>query len=459
MLNCRNNLQKNSARTLPTEFDIRSLWLLGLILLLLSGCAGQHEVAHPPANTMESPLSYLTARPNKDFQQAYSDYQRGEQAKARAGFQKILKKAPDYFPANLGIGYTYLAESNFDLAEKYIQKALDKAAGYPQAYFAMSQVYESRQDYDQALASLNQVMAIAADYPGLQQSRDIMKLKATEMHLSRGRALSDSDPEEAVRNFELARQLAPEIPEIPLEIGRVYIKENQCEQALPFLQEADTTMDSNVEVKSDLFNCYADLQKYDEAMQVYEALALIKPGDADMQKRVQSIRRILALRKLPEEYQMIPTTDRVTRSQLAAYLVLNLEFLKKYNSGMPSSIIVDTLDNWAKSEIQKVVDLGIMDIFPNRTFQASAAITKLELAKAASRILEILEADHRVNVEPSDTIIPDLARSNIYYPMVAHTLGAGVISLDNDGKFNVNRPVAGAELISMVNRFQALMER
>jgi tetratricopeptide (TPR) repeat protein len=424
---------------------------------LFWGCAESVRV-NPPRTTLVDPLAYVQIRPTSAFREAYRIYQKGEQPKARIAFQKILKKSPDYYPADLAMAYTYLAEGNLDQAEPYIQKALNYAPDYSQAHFALAQVYESHQDYENALASLDEIEKTDPDYPELHQMRNILKLKATEVHLSEGKRLADTDPETAIRHFQEAEQLAPEIAEIPLQIADVYLKHGQCTEAVPFLEQADQAMPDNVDVKTRLFNCYADLEQYELALAEYNDVSLLKPGDAAMQKRVQGIKHTLALRALPQEYQSIPTTEQITRGQLAAYLALNLEFLKKYSTEGLSSIIVDTLDNWDKAQIQKIVDLGIMDLFPNRTFQSSQPITKLELAKAASRILEILEAGKKVSVPSADTQIPDVPAGSVYFPMVSKPVEAGVISLDNDGRFNAYRPVAGSELISMVKRFQALME-
>lgn len=55
-------------------------------------------------------------------------------------------------------------------------------------------------------------------------------------------------------------------------------------------------------------------------------------------------------------------------------------------------------------------------------------------------------------------IIDDVPNGNIYHGMVTKTLQAGVLSLDTDGRFHMNRPVSGAEAQSVVNRLQVLSE-
>lgn len=425
--------------------------------LLVWGCAETARI-NPPKGTLVDPFSNIDVRPTSEFREAYRFYESGDQAKARFALKKILGKTPSYYPAELALAYTYLAEGNLEQADTCIQKTLSYAPTYAQALFVQAQLLESRQDFDAALASLDEIEKAQPEYPELHQTRNILKLKATEMHLGEGKRLADSDPEAAIRHFQTAEQLAPEIAEIPLQIADVYIKHNQCADAVPILEQADQATPDNADIKSRLFDCYNELGQYDQALAKYSELSLLKPPTAEMQKKVQDIKHTLAFRALPQEYQAIPTTEQITRGQLAAYLMLNLEFLKKYSTEGPSNIIVDTLDNWAKVQIQKAVDLGIMDLFPNRTFQPSQPITKLELAKAASRLLEILEAGNSIHVTYTDATIPDIPAGNVYFAVVSKPVEAGVISLDNDGRFNAHRPVAGSELISMIKHFQALME-
>ncbi len=149
----------------------------------------------------------------------------------------------------------------------------------------------------------------------------------------------------------------------------------------------------------------------------------------------------------------------MSRAQLAAYLVINLEILQKYSSENPQ-IIVDIIQHWAQSYIQKVVNLGIMDVFPNRTFQPNQPVSKLELAKAASRVMEIIEMNgrHRYPADAGPAVIPDVPPGHMHYGLISKPVAAGILSLDGDGRFHGSRRVSGSEAISVVNRLKALTE-
>jgi tetratricopeptide (TPR) repeat protein len=455
MWKSQDNLQKKFA----VSQYLRGL-LTALCVIFVVACAENKAALNPPKAGLQDPYAFVNGSPSSLFRDAYRDYQQGKQANARRTFEKILNKSPNDPPANLAVGYTYLADGNTDTAEKYIEQALQSDPDYPQAHFALSEIYESRQDYDDALTELDLVATLKPEYPGIGQERNVMKLKAAEKHMNLAKQLAQTDPQAAVDHYKAVEKLAPEITQIPLEIADVYLNQNDCTSALPYLEQADKDLPGNVEVKSRLFRCYYDLQQYEPALKTYQELTVLVPPNAELQKKAQEIHKTLALRALPEEYWNIATAEQVNRAQLAALIMTKLEFLQEYRVE-ESAIITDTLDHWAKPYIQKVVDLGIMDLSPNRTFAPYRSITKLELTKAASRILEILQSkkDVHLNLNASGPVpIPDIPESNVYYSMVSRTLAAGVVSLDNDGRFDPYRTVTGAEAMSMINHFLALLE-
>ena len=410
---------------------------------------------HPPKSTLENPYEFLDRHPDPAFQQAYAAYQEGDQSKARTEFTKILQKSPDDFALQLAIAYTYLAEQDSAAAESAARQALQSNQDYAQAHFFLASIYESRQDYDNALKELDEVNRINPTYPGTQQSRNILRIKATEAHINEAHRLADTDTAGALQQYKLAEQLAPEITQIKVEIANSLLKQKNCEDAVPYLQQV---IEDNPDLKLPLADCLADLGRNEDALEIYNDLSAAHPEDSDLQAKVKSTQRAIAMSQLPEEFQQISTSAEISRAQLAALLVTNLDVLEKYNP--PSTqIIVDILNHWAAPFIQKMVELQIMDLFPNRTFEPSQPLTKVELAKAGNRILEILANEGKTIPENQQaTEIPDVPISNIYYPMISKVLSAGVLTLDADGRFHPSRPVSGAEALSMVNHLKSLSE-
>lgn len=449
MWKSRRNWQNASAALLFPDL------LLLLLVLAMTGCVP--VTLRPPKAGFENPLANLDTNPGKAYFGGYAAYQKGDQIQARKQFQKRLESSREYYPAYLAIAYTYLAEDNMNSAERYVEKALELAPDYPQAHYARAYLLEARQEYDASLDELDTVLRLNPDYPSAQQQHNIVRLKATELHLMEARRLAATDPEQALAHYKRVEGLASEIPELPLETARLLVRQGNCAEAVPYLRTAVERMPDETAPRALLADCLAELGELEETLRAYQELAALDPRNHTLMQKIKAVEKTIAARKLPEEYQAIPTASQATRAQLAALLVVELDFLEQFQAP-GSEIIPDILDNWAQNYIRKVVDLGIMDLYPNRTFQPQQALTRVELAKAASRLLEILEA---AGIKPpayEPVSIPDLPGSNIYYSMVSKALSSGAISLDADGRFHPSRAVSGAEILSMVNRLKTFAE-
>jgi tetratricopeptide (TPR) repeat protein len=461
MLNCRKNSLKEFAST-PFRnhfFQAKRARILILsAILALTYCAPKVKAPIEPRIPLENPMSFLNAPKDPVFEQTYAIYEKGDYRKAREKFQKIVHQDPKHFPSFLAIGYTYLAEGNLDFAEKEVLHALELKPDYLQAHFAMGHILEVRQSYDQALAEFQMIARTHPDYPGLQQNLSLVKLKATEMHLNEAHKVAQSDPDRAIRELKVVEQLAPEVPQVAEEIAGIYLQQQNCKDAIPYLQTATGLSPDDIQIKRKLGGCLLQEQDYDAALVIYQELSSREPGNQELVAKIHDIQEQIAIRKLPEEFQTISSAPQISRAQFAALLMIQLDVLDRFTA-QDSKIIVDTFGHWAQSYIQKTVNLGIIDLFPNRTFQPELPITRLELAKAASRILEIIKPNQDIQPATSETSIPDISSDNVYYSMISRALSAGLISLDGDGRFHPSRAVSGPEAISMVNRVKNMAGR
>lgn len=450
----RKNWLTGSVNILCPELSL----LLFILIFSLTACAPAVQL-NPPKTPLQHPARSANLPVSPDFNKGYAEYQKGNQPKARQEFEKILKKSPEYYAADLAISYTYLAEGAPDSAERYVRSALEKAPDYTQAHWILSQILEMKQDYAGAVEELNQVERLDPEYTGLEQTRKILHLKATEQYLTEARKLAESNPAEALQYYEKAEALAPEISQIPLEIAQIYLKRGNCDEGLKYLEKSKEQLPDEPAVLIPYADCLYDLEDYQRALAIYEKVQSIAPDPA-VESSLQKTRKRIEFLAMPREYQDISRTGEINRSQLAALMMTNLEFLQKYSSE-ESIIVVDIFDHWAKSYIRQAVNLGLMEVYPNRTFQPWRAITKLELTRAAYRALQILETGEGKTLPPVDEtlqFIPDVSDSNINHTMIVKSISSGAVSLDADGRFHINRTVSGAEAMSMVNRLRVLSE-
>lgn len=147
---------------------------------------------------------------------------------------------------------------------------------------------------------------------------------------------------------------------------------------------------------------------------------------------------------MPEEYRRIAVEPRVTRADLAALVAVRVGALQRVGPGEPR-VAVDISMSWAREHVARVLALGIMEVYPNHTFQPGAVVRRVDLARAVARTLDTLGWPRSPGPAPSD-----MSRSHLDYDAVERVLGAGLMALTASGGFEPWRPVSGSEAIEVV---------
>jgi tetratricopeptide (TPR) repeat protein len=160
--------------------------------------------------------------------------------------------------------------------------------------------------------------------------------------------------------------------------------------------------------------------------------------------------------RLPEEFRALASADSITRGDLAALVGIRLEDVLRSAPSTPV-VTTDTAGHWAAPWIAQVVATGVMPPFDNHTFQPRAALRRVDLAEAAGALLRVMARTNpalqaRLGARPA---IADMSPSHLNYPAVAAAVSAGVLPLI-DGRFDIERPVSGADAIAAIDRLRAL---
>src|SRR5439155_16218530 len=125
----------------------------------------------------------------------------------------------------------------------------------------------------------------------------------------------------------------------------------------------------------------------------YAAAAAIEPSDA-LEARIDAVRARAELARMPEEYRAIPQAAQITRADLAALIGVRLAPLVQAIAERRHDdvLITDVRNNWAYAWIMAVSRAGVMEALPNHTFQPRTIVYRVDLAQAASRLLERIAA-------------------------------------------------------------------
>jgi len=176
--------------------------------------------------------------------------------------------------------------------------------------------------------------------------------------------------------------------------------------------------------------------------------------------RIEGLREKAAFAAMPDEYRTIDKAQTVTRAQLAALLGVELAELIKRAPKRAPAVLTDVRTNWANPWILSVTGVGIMEGFPNHTFQPDSVVRRGDLASIASRVLNLIALQNPQRAAQwrnARRKFGDLAPGHLSYPAASMAVEAGVITTV-DQNFELTRAVTGIEAIMAVGKLKELAE-
>ncbi|HXH05069.1 MAG TPA: S-layer homology domain-containing protein, partial [Vicinamibacterales bacterium] len=153
------------------------------------------------------------------------------------------------------------------------------------------------------------------------------------------------------------------------------------------------------------------------------------------------------------------TRPTVTRGELAALVGVRLADLLASAPRRTAVVVTDVRHHWAAPWILPVVGAGLMDPYPNHTFQPDAPVSRGDLARLASRALALLarsDPKRYARWRAEHPRFSDLPDHHVAYPAAAMAAAAGVVPPLEDGTFQLTRTVSGAEAAAAIDRLRAL---
>jgi tetratricopeptide (TPR) repeat protein len=347
---------------------------------------------------------------------AYARLRAGRLLEARAGFEGVLSEHPDYFPALVGGG-----------------EAIARGG-----------------DPDRALDLLKRAVAVEPREPRVQRRLSEIKLRVTERSVAAARtAQAEGNLELAEREYRRALSAAPELGALRVELADLLVAQGDPAGAMALLEE-DTTHDRLVMLR--LGRLLSQQGEHAQALATFRELLARHPGDAEVAARAEEARRAFELSQMPEAYRRIPGAARINRADLAALLSAKITALRRLTGGEPA-VAVDISGSWARVQIIQVLALGVMDVYPNHTFQPGATVRRGDVASAVARVLS------RLGKRPTSPApaITDMSRHNLLYNAASQAVAAGLLDLTPGGAFEAWRPVSGQSAIEIIEALARLV--
>ncbi len=419
---------------------------------LVASCAPKPGPPIPEGEDFVYPIpaaDEVSARQRRDLEKAWRRVLAGDE-RAVGDYQGILSRQPDLVAAETGLAYARLRGDQVGEATVAFDAVLERQPEYLPALVGAGSTAFRGGDVDGALVLYRRALELAPNDPVVRKRAASLKLQVTERHMAAAEsALDTGDEETAAREYSAALIVAPEVAGMRIALADLLEARGESSRAVATLR-ADRFADRQVRLR--LGEILFGRGEYAEAQDVYRDLLARDPGDAAARRGERQAHEALAFQSQPEEYRQIGAASRARRADLAGLLVVKVTALGRLSETRPR-VAVDIAGSWAGEHIARVIGLGIMDVYPNHTFQPRATVRRGDLARAASRVL------HRLNGRrgPRGDAPTDMRPSHLDYAAVVTVVGARLMKLRPDGTFEPLRPVSGREAVEVVGALARLV--
>jgi tetratricopeptide (TPR) repeat protein len=449
----------------------RRLILLTMALTAtVPACAPKTIPPPPPIVTPKYPEfmfptvpDALASRPAAQFHhRGWAFLQNGDLDRADTEFSTALRLMPAFYPSEAGLGYVNLANAHEQQAVSRFDRALERAADYVPALVGRGEALLALKRDEAARASYEAALAVSPDLPLVRARVEVLRSRTAQDTVAAARdAARSGNFDEARQAYARAIDASPESPFLYRELGVVQRRLNDAAAALASFRKAveldPTDARSHLQI-SELLEASGDV---DGAIAAAEAALRAEPTEA-IQVRLDALRARAELSRLPAEYRAIPQANPITRGELAALIGVRLDDLLLVSRRREGVVITDTRNHWATPWIMAVARAGVIEVYPNHTFQPSGPVRRGDLAGAVSRLLTLVAQRRPAAAREWQNArrrIADVSPSNLGYPAVSVAVASGVLPLFEGDTFQMTKPVSGAEAVAAIDRIEALAKK
>ncbi len=438
------------------------------LLALLSGCAAR-VVPTPVVTTPRYPDFIFPAVPPghgtalaAEIERAWLFLQAGDLRTAEQEFIGTLRRSAGFYPAEVGLGYIELAESDFAAAVTWFDRGLAQAASYVPALVGRGEALMGAEREDEALGSFEAALALDPSLAPVRRRVGVLRVRGLQRNVEEARTAATAGRDaEAVRSYERAIAASSESAFLYSELAVVEQRQGRVTEALEHVWRAIALDPRDAGAHVTLGELHEARGEYDEAIEAYASANGIEPR-ADLAARIERVASRAELARLPEEFRTIPSLSAVTRADVAALLGVRLRRMIESTNPTGAALITDTRGHWAAPWIMVVASAGLMEVYPNHTFEPEAGVNRGELAEVVSRTLGSIAARAPALArqwEAAPATFADLGQGHLSYPAASRAVAAGILPALEGGRFERSRPVAGTEVIEAIDRLKALASR
>jgi tetratricopeptide (TPR) repeat protein len=441
-----------------------------LAALAVSGCGGT-RVPPPAAPTAPAFPSYelpdlveplpvpVPAPVRARYEAGWARLQAGRPDEAAGILAEVARSAPAFYPAKAALGYARLAGHDTGAAVTAFDQALAARPGYVPALAGKADALLAGKHEVEAIAALEALVAADPQRTAARTRLETLRLQVIERLVGDARAARQRGDLDAARAaWTRAVEASPDSADFLRELAQVERQAGQLDAALTraraalLLDDGDATTHALV---GDIESARGNLRP---ALDAYQRAAVHDPRP-EYRARIAELERRIDLAGMPEAFRNIGARGAISRADLAALIGVRLERLLTPARTQPIPLMTDVRGHWAQRWILDVARAGIMEVFPNHTFQPGTVVRRADLARVVGLVHARVEA-----ADPAAAArwrgraveITDVAAGNSVREAADLAVESGVMSLDPGGAFSATRAVSGSEAIAAVDRLAAL---
>jgi tetratricopeptide (TPR) repeat protein len=385
----------------------------------------------------------------RGIDQAWRDVLAGKSDSAERAFSRLLARNPGLVAAEAGLGYARLRGGRVEAAGAAFESALERRPDHLPSLVGAATAARRLGDPEKALGLLRRAQSVDPKDALVRRRLSEVKLQVTERRVAAAKAAMEAgDPERAEEEYRRALEAAPEVGGLRVELANLVLGRGDLLGAIEVL-ETDPLADRQVLLR--LAEILTEQGDHAAALDAYGRILARDPRDAETALRASQAREAMELVRMPEEYRRIYTASRVSRADLAALISVKVTRLSRLPAG-EARVAVDISGSWAREHVIKVLAHGVMDVYPNHTFQPGAVVRRGDLAQAVSAVLDLLGWP-----AGTSSLLTDMSRSHLFHDAASRAVAAGLMDLTGSGAFEAWRPVSGREAIDVVEALVRLV--
>jgi len=440
-------------------------WVVSTAVVVGASCASVPKapvVAGAPAfadlPVPDIPASLRAAPADRDqHATAWRKLQANDLKGASRDYTEILRRSPGFYPADAGLGFVALADRDFKPAVTHFRAALTRDNRYLPAWRGLVEAELGAGDDDEAIAALERLLAIDGSRESDRNRLELLRLKQVQALIQSGtRAREAGRFDEADGLLTRALALSPSSVSILYELTRVEIAKHDFDDADVHARRAIAVDGGDAQAHAAMALVHEAGGRPREAAAEWAKAAAIDP--AAWRDRASTSSAKVEGASVPPELRDVASSPTLTRGQLAAIIGTRLESVISKAPRRAPEVATDTRGHWAGAQILAVTQAGVMDVFPNHTFQPGGVVRRADVAAAVAALAAlVVKPDQLARWQAARPAFADVPAANLFYRPAALALTCGAMTADAAGRFEPTRAATGAEVLAAIARIEQLI--